>query len=98
MKKKKQSKKKRGNGKQIAMVVIVIFLIAAIVGALLWLSDLGSNWDVRTWGDKFSKQEQTKPGNSGSNKPIIPVIPEQHYTMRLKSETRLRLYTSIQAM
>ncbi len=76
MKKKKQSKKKRGNGKQIAMVVIVIFLIAAIVGALLWLSDLGSNWDVRTWGDKFSKQEQTKPGNSGSNKPIIPVIPE----------------------
>lgn len=73
----KKKQRGRGNGKQIAMVVIVIFLIAAIVGALLWLSDLGSNWDVRTWGDKFTQQEQvTKPGNSGSNKPIIPVIPE----------------------
>lgn len=73
----KKKQRGRGNGKQIAMVVIVIFLIAAIVGALLWLSDLGSNWDVRTWGDKFTQQDQvTKPGNSGSNKPIIPVIPE----------------------
>ena len=73
----KKKQRGRGNGKQIAMVVIVIFLIAAIVGALLWLSDLGSNWDVRTWGDKFTQQEQvTKPDDSGSNKPIIPVIPE----------------------
>lgn len=77
MKKKQQSKKKRANGGRIALIVIALFLVVAIVGALLWLSDLGSNWDVRTWGDKFTQQEQvTKPGNSGSNKPIIPVIPE----------------------
>lgn len=74
--KKKQTKSKHGNGKQIALVVIVLFLIVAITAALLWLSDLGTNWNVKAWGDKFSKQEQTKPGNSGSNKPIIPVIPE----------------------
>ena len=75
--KKKQTKSKHGNGKQIALVVIVLFLIVAITAALLWLSDLGTNWNVKAWGDKFTQQEQvTKPGNSGSNKPIIPVIPE----------------------
>ena len=72
----KKKQRGRGNGKQIALVVIVLFLIVAITAALLWLSDLGTNWNVKAWGDKFSKQEQTKPGNSGSNKPIIPVIPE----------------------
>ena len=49
----KKKQRGRGNGKQIAMVVIALFLVVAIVGVMLWLSDLGSNWDVRTWGDKF---------------------------------------------
>ena len=77
MKRKKQSKKKRANGGRIALIVIALFLVVAIVGVMLWLSDLGSNWDVRTWGDKFkSEQQGTKPNDVGNKKPVIAVITE----------------------
>lgn len=77
MKKKQTKRKQHGNAKQIAIVVIVLFLIAAIAAALLWISDLGTNWSVKTWGDKFNSDHQqvTTPDNGG-NKPVIPTIPE----------------------